>query len=320
MKNLLLLSVTAALISACGSTTPTPVTLASLTLGGVGNNLQISAPAKLNVTATGTDGNPFTGMQTFTSSDPSIVAVNADGTLNVRHLSLKPVALTVTEGDKTATLNVTTYGLDAVGGTYAEDKSTKAPGTVLAVQFRGAQGNAVADNTTVTVTGPAGFNGGAPYITTISKSFATTAQGRTVEPDIAAVTGTYTMTLTNTGTTYSKTFSIDATQTQPFATDMQVAFTSKSYSATGTLPANSPSVFSLVYPTGNPTVAYTANLTALPASGNLINAADGTSNATVAPGTYNTGTYAQSFLLNTGMVLPEQINRSFTYTGTVVIP
>lgn len=313
-KNLLFLSVTAVLISACGGgVPPVPVTLASVTLGGVGSTLQISVPAKLNVTATGTDGAPFMAAQSFTSSDPSVVSVGTDGTLNVRHLSVKPVVLTVAEGDKTASVTVTTYGLDGAGGTYVYQGSGKAPGTQFAVQFRDSQGNSFADGTQVTVTGPSAFNGGAPYTATFPKGLPVTVLARLVELDKPAVSGQYTATLLNAGVTYSKTFSVDASQLQPFASGLVLTATNAGYTVTGgALPGNSPLVFGVLYSGNGVTVASTDAIKQVPATGTFAPA--------VPSGVYNTGFYAQSYISGAGVVIPEQINRSFVFTGTVTVP
>lgn len=310
-KNLLILSVTAALISACGSTPPTPVTLDTLTLGGVGSTLLISSNAKLTVNATGTDGQPFAGTPTFTSSAPSAIAVAGDGSLTVRHLSVAPVTLTATENGKTATVNVTTYGLDVVGGTYLTRSNAKAPGYQFLLAVRDASGNPLMADTSITIQGPVGFNGGAAITRTGGKG-ATPSSYTVVSNDaVPVVSGSYTASTTVAGTVFSRTFSIDATQVLPLASSVNLNVTASGYTASGTLPAGSPRLYGVVY-SPSAIVAVTSNLTALPVSG--------TFTTPLTSGTYNTGVFAQDFLGPAGGAFPDQVNRSFNYLAPVTIP
>jgi hypothetical protein len=303
MKTMLILPLTAALLAACGSTTPIPVTLNTLTVGGVSNTLQISAPAKLAVTATGSDGNPYTGTATFTSSDPSVVAVAADGTLTVRHLSVAPVVLTVSKAGKTASATVTTYGLNAAGGTNksSENADTVALGSNFLVAFRNADGTASKTETAVTIQGPATFNGGAAVTTAIS---GTVNYGGYRGASLPIKTGTYTATATVGGVVYSKTFTVDATQVQPYASGVTVNLTQNGYAASGTLPDRSAQVYGVAYNTTSRILSYTENFLALPQTGPL----DG---LLVVGQQYNVGVYAQSYSLSSNKPFPEQVNRSF---------
>ena len=310
-KNLLFLSVTAALISACGSTPPTPVTLDTLTLGGVGSTLLISSNAKLTVTAIGSDGQSFAGTPTFTSSAPNVVAVSSDGTLSVRHLSVAPVTLTATENGKTATLNVTTYGLDMVGGTYNTRNNAKAPGYQFLLAIRDASGNPLTADTSINIQGPAGFNSGAAINVTTGKGATPSSYTRVSNDTVPVVSGSYTASATVAGTVFSKTFTIDATQVLPLASSVSLNVTATGYTASGTVPAGSPLLYGIVY-SPSAIVGSTPNLTALPVSG--------TFTTPLTSGTYNTGVFAQDFLGQAGGAFPDQINRSFNYLAPVTIP
>ena len=316
-KKMLILPLTAALLAACGSATPpVPVTLSTLTVGGVGSTLQISAPAKLTVTATGTDGNPFTGTASFTSSDPNVVAIAADGTLTVRHLSVVPVVLTASEGGKTASVTITTYGLDVAGGTYtlslpgsAAGTTTTTVGSNFILALRNADGSAVNTDTTVTLQGPATFNGGATLSTTLNNT-TVSSYGVYRRSSVPIVTGTYTATATVGGVLFSKTFVIDATQMQPLASGVALNLTKTGYAASGTLPAYSPLVFGVAY-TSTVTIS-TDFFKALPQSGNL-------TSPLVVGQQYSYGVYAQNYVGTSGQPFPDQANRSFFYLGSVII-
>ncbi|WP_407542960.1 hypothetical protein Q0M94_25125 (plasmid) [Deinococcus radiomollis] len=310
-KTLLILPLTAALLAACQGT-PVPVTLNTLTLGGVSSTLQVSAPAKLTVTATGSDGNPYTDTATFTSSDPSVVAVASDGTLTVRHLSTAPVVLTVNEAGKTASMTVTTYGLDVAGGTYIFGGTPNAaPGYNFILALTNADGTAVKTDTTVTIQGPATFNGGAALPLTVNNATVNNYvfSRRSTVP---IVTGTYTATATVGGVVYSKTFTVDAAQIQPFAGGVALNVTKTGYAASGTLPAGSPLVYGVVVAQDSSIVSTTDFFSALPKTGNL-------TAPLVVGQQYYYGVYAQSYIGTSGKPFPDQVNRSFIYVGSSTI-
>jgi hypothetical protein len=314
-KFILLLPLTAALITACGgiSAPPPAATLSMLTLSGVSAPLQISGNAKLTVTATGSDGQPFAGTPVFSSSDANVVAVGTDGTLNVRHLSVAPVTLTVSEGGKTATLDVTTYGLDMAGGTYMNAATTDSgkPGSHFAVVFRNADGSALAADTQVSIQGPAGYNAGAAlslttYAGVVLKDYDWYFYSTPV------VTGSYTATATVAGVVYRKTFNIDAASVLPRPTGVILVNTAAGYTASGTMPAGATYVNAIVYSTTGVTLKFSRDLTSLPASGTWA--------TPVSQGTYYTGTYAGSFTGTSDAPFPDQINRSFAYFTDLVVP
>ncbi len=314
-KFILFLPLTAALITACGGTSaPTPAaTLSTLTLSGVSAPLQISGNAKLTVTATGSDGQPFAGTPIFTSSDSNVVSVAADGTLNVRHLSVAPVVLTVSEGGKNATLNVTTYGLDAAGGTFSDATTTASGklGSQFSVVFRNADGSTLTADTQVTIQGPSSFNAGAAVNIT---TFATTTLSdydSYWNNSVPSVSGSYTATATVAGVVYRKTFTVDSTSALPRPTGVNLSNTATGFTVSGALPSGAANLNVVIY-NDTTTLRFSSDLTSLPYNG--------TWNTPIPKGTYYTGTYATSFTGTSGATFPDQINRSFAYFADLVVP
>jgi hypothetical protein len=311
-KTMLILPLTAALLAACGSTTPIPVTLNTLTVGGVTGPLKIEAPAKLTVTATGTDGIPFTAPASFTSSDPNVVAVAADGTLTVRHLTTRPVTLTVTEAGKTASLDVTTYGLDFAPGTY---NSGTTSGIAFTTRFVDSAGNGVTTDSPVTYTGPAGFNNGAPSNATYPAILKTGSGQITLA--VAPVSGTYTAILTTGGVTYSKTATLDATSLLPTPKGVTAVPTTQNVTFSGTLPVGATRVGGFAY--SNASKAYVASSSIR--GGTLPSTLPW--NTPIAPGDYGllivTRVYFGTDNSTSGDPMPDQANASYVYLPSVTI-
>ncbi|WP_407541656.1 hypothetical protein Q0M94_19400 (plasmid) [Deinococcus radiomollis] len=232
MKSPLLL--TAALLIIGGTARAAPLTL---TLGGVTGPLQIGMPAKLSVTATGDGGTT----PAFTSSDPAAVAVAADGTLTVRHLSVRPITLSVTEAGVTSTLDVTTFGLDFAGGTVHTDAPLVA--TAFTFRFADAAENGVSADSTLSVTGPAGFNRDMPFAIAYSADLKKNATGTYSVLDLPALNGAYTATLTAGGVTYRAMAVIDSASVLPLATGADVTATTQDVTVTGTLPVGAASLY-----------------------------------------------------------------------------
>ncbi len=301
-----LLPLTFALLTAC-SGTPGPATLGTLTLGGVSGPLQISSPAKLSVTATDTGGNTYVAAPTFTSSDPNVISVTADGTLSVRHLSTAPVVLSVTVDGRSASLTATTYGLDVAGGTY-QLAGAATPGSTFIAVFRDAAGHTVTSDTPFTVQGPGSFNAGNPVTSTLY-AVGPTGYALSYDSKVPAISGTYTASLNVAGTAYSKTFSIDAAQLQPFAGGVSATVTSAGYTAQGTLPASG-CAYLYVY-TASAALGTSGCLKALPASG--------TWTPPLPVGAAYLGAFAASYSRTSGTPFPDQVNRSFSSLGSVNI-
>jgi len=303
MKKLLLcLPITVALITACGqgNVVPPAATLSTLTLSGVTGPLQISVPAQLTVTATGSDGKPFSGTPTFTSSDPNVVAVDANGGLQVRHLSASPVTLSVSEGGKTAILTTTTYGLDATGGTLKYDSGL---GTDVFLAFRDSAGNALTSDTSVNVQGPAGFNQNKPVTYTLPKGTTVSDYLFYASTMRAPVTGAYTATLIQNGTTFTKTFNLDASQILPPLTSVTVTSDASKYALSGTLPVGVASVQLEIVDAQNQTVRVGNLLKSLPYGA--------TWNVALPSGSYSNLLIAYSVDTDASLSFPDQLNTGF---------
>lgn len=98
---------------------------------------------------------------TFTSSDPNVVTVGADGKLTARRLSVAPVVITATsEGRTSEALAVSTYGLELTGGTYNRDpgQPSAQQGMAFYVKFRKIDGAGADTDAPIVLTGPAGFD------------------------------------------------------------------------------------------------------------------------------------------------------------------
>ncbi|GGR16816.1 hypothetical protein [Deinococcus ruber] len=308
-KIVLFLPVTAALITACGATS-TPATLSTLVLGGVTSPLQISGDAKLSVVATDTNGQPFAGTPTFTSSDPNVIAVAADGVLNVRHLSTAPVVLTASEGGKSATLSVTTYGLDAFGGTYNSQVTDTKVGYYFAFAFREKNGDSNPIDTPLTLQGPVGFNKGFPIDATLLTQSTLTSRTAKSNRDVPIVSGLYTASSTVNGVLFTKTFVLDGAKILETPNKVNVSVSKLGYTATGTTPTGVESLYTDVF--ADSTDEITDNLIQLPKSGNW--------ETPLPPGTYYVTTSARSYNASFGKPFPDQVNRSEYYQGQVVIP
>jgi hypothetical protein len=310
-KKMLILPLTAALLAACGGA-PIPVTLNTLTLGGVTGPLKVEGSAKLAVTATGTDGNPFTGTATFTSSDPNVVSVAADGTLNVRHVSTRPVTLTVTEAGKTASVDVTTYGLDFATGTYNYGGPYLT--TEFTTRFIDANGNDLSTATPLTIQGPAGFNNDAPY----TNPYPASLKGAATISDFstaAAIPGKYTATITVGGVTYTKSATLDTQSILPQPKDVTIAPTTQNFMLSGTLPAGTGRVSVFAY--SNATKTYVANnagrIPTVPSTNSW--------NMPITPGSYFFLFIARSYLgandAKSGDPFPDQANASNVYSPAI---
>ncbi|ULH13962.1 Ig-like domain-containing protein (plasmid) [Deinococcus sp. KNUC1210] len=314
------LSLSVLLLADCVNAGST-ATLSTLILSGIGNAILIGAPAKLAVTSTGSDGKPYAGTPTFTSSDPNIVSVSADGTLTVKHLNVKPVTLTVTEDGKSAALKVETFGLDAAGGTFLNSRNGSAPGYVFMLGFRDVTGHPLADRVVFRIQGPAAFNHGEPILRSMNKG-GTTPGSYAWESDasIPAVTGTYVASGLVGGVTYSKTFTIDAAQVQAIPSAVNVTFGASKYIATGTLPAGAPLVYGELYladPGGDPEAAQPLGIVnyfeALPVTGEF--------SPPLASGRYFMVLFAQNYHdERPDEVFPDQINMAISTSRYVTVP
>jgi len=258
----------------------------------------------LTVSAIGSDGQPYRGTPTFTSSDPNAVAVAADGSLTVKHLNLAPVTLTVTEAGKSATLQVTTFGLDAAGGTDPTQLDREVEvNSFFAATFRDANGNIAPTGTEAMIQGPADFNGGAPYTIRLKKNFSYIVGA----PKFVA--GQYTATATVGGQTFVRTFKMDGSTTLAIPKSIQLSATRTTYTATGTFPAGAVLADALLYSTESAAFEFTNDITQLPSTASW--------QTPLAAGNYGVSITAYSFDFDIKKSLPDQINVA-TYYGSAI--
>lgn len=152
------------LLAACtGTKTPSAVT-----------TVEVTAPSNLNVklndaatttrfsaVARASDGTALTGKTvTWTSSNPDVATVDANGVVTAKHFGETIISAKVdgVAGNKTATLR--TYGLEAFVG----ERDTQYD-TAMFFRYRTATGTLPSSQKlTITVNGPAGWNGDQPYV------------------------------------------------------------------------------------------------------------------------------------------------------------
>ncbi|AZI41931.1 hypothetical protein EHF33_03505 [Deinococcus psychrotolerans] len=156
MKSLIPILGLSLLLAACSTPTPPPTpTTASISIDGpaalkIGEDKTIAASAKSS-SGVILSGHTFT----WTSSAPNVVDVDASGKLTVKRLSVSPVTLTASDGGKSGTLTVTTYGLELTMGTFNFSPATPDAeiGISALVKFRG-PGSSIGGTNVVKITGP----------------------------------------------------------------------------------------------------------------------------------------------------------------------
>lgn len=143
-----------AVLGACGGVSPTSATLA---LEGQAS-VAVGAPASVAAALRDAGGNLLPAAAvTYTSSQPSVIEVDAQGQLTVKRLTAtnRPVDITASADGRTATLAVSTYGLELAVGTYVWNlqPAGATPGRFVAVRYRPESGEAEASTYTVTAPG-----------------------------------------------------------------------------------------------------------------------------------------------------------------------
>ncbi|PYE51042.1 hypothetical protein [Deinococcus yavapaiensis] len=300
------------LLAACNSNA-VPPSVATVTVGGT-TNLEVGKSANLTALLRDSAGNTLSGRTvTWTSSNPNLISVNSDGQITARHLSVSraPATITATSEGKIATINVTTYGLDVIGGTFVDDTT---PGRVLyagRTRFQDPAGQGVPQDTDVTVQGPAEFNGGQPLT---MRLFSSISAGNVLGGlSNTVVSGQYTATATIGGTVYTKTFTVDVTKTLSFITNPSLTLNGTSARLQGTADVRAKSVQGELYKVPTPFVSSTT-------AGINGGAFDVTVTfATLTSGTYKAGIYARDFVSNDD-IFADQVAWSFTSTSDVTVP
>jgi streptogramin lyase len=174
-----------------------PATGQTIKLENAPQTLDLGQSVQLNATVTQPDGTPIAGPQpklTWTSSDPSVIAVNANGLIAAKRLGGALVSVAVTDAPATGTqVSVTVQGLEATGGTLnVNDKSL---GVAARLRYSDEFGNPATQSYNVTLTGPSGWNGGQPLAAKVTVPPPEPGMGRSsiniFTTEVPAVNGAY---------------------------------------------------------------------------------------------------------------------------------
>jgi uncharacterized protein YjdB len=181
------------LLSACGGSSSTPVTLTGVSVSPTSASLTVGATRQLTVTGTYSDGStaPVTASATFSSSAPAVASVGTGGLITA--LTVGTATVTSTYSGKSATTAVT---VSAVAPTLSSiaispDPASVAAGSTLQLTVTGTY----SDSTTQNLTSTSTFVSGTPSVATV------TSPGGLVTGLLA---GTATITATNGGKTATR--------------------------------------------------------------------------------------------------------------------
>ncbi|NTY01696.1 Ig-like domain-containing protein [Deinococcus sp. JMULE3] len=312
------LAILTALLTACGGgSAPQPTYTLSV---NVPANLKVGETTQLTYTVRNAQGDTVTGQSvTWTSSDPQMVSVNAAGQATARHLSLSRKKVTLTAklasgASDSADLN--TYGIDVTLGVHRDflggvDRVRLA---ASAIRFQRIDGTGVAANTSCTYTVPAGAV--VPPVCVVPATLPTTS-GFGYHPGASMVPGTYSVTLSLDGQTYTRSQSLDPANALPFVQNLKVTAGGTTLGATGTTDGSVKLADVYIYTDAN--TSYSTNR--LAASGNLNVSGPIREAGSIAPGKYHTivSTYA-TLPPNQQDVLPDTMSFTDTYGPDIVVP
>jgi hypothetical protein len=168
-----------------------PASGGTLTITNPVTSLEIGKSLQLNVVAKEPDGTLMTNPElVWTSTTPSIIEVTPTGVITAKALGYAgaasiSVALKNMPGTGASLYNISTFGLEAAGGTFnLEDQSL---GTAVRLRYQAANFGASPASVGFTITGPSGWNNNQPF----TGSFAPSSNLLGVLSEIAAVNGTY---------------------------------------------------------------------------------------------------------------------------------
>ncbi|MFC4453668.1 Ig-like domain-containing protein [Deinococcus sonorensis] len=216
-------SVLMALLDAC-STTPTAPPTPAIVSGASSSQLKIGTPVQF--TATGSDGVALSPTAvSWSSSDPAVASVDANGRVTAHRLGTVTISATAGGQTKASPLQ-TIYGMEFAVGTF--NRSAIGLPNVFAhfVKVRLPDGSAPPTGSGLDITGPAGWNGGAPDpALTINTGTAKYAIGLNTNPPTA---GTYLGTTTIQGQTYTADASLNASSLLPPVSQVTVTNVSAS--------------------------------------------------------------------------------------------
>lgn len=165
----------------------------AITISNAPTALMIGQSFSLIGAVTEVDGTPSTGASqklTWVSSNPAVLDVDATGKLTAKRIGSVTITVTATDlaTPVVTTFNLNSYGLEVDGGTLNVDNA--ALGLAMRIQYMNASGRIPNRPYNVTLTGPAGWNGGQPLLVSLSEvGFGSPIQTFTTE--IAAVAGIY---------------------------------------------------------------------------------------------------------------------------------
>lgn len=310
MKKSMLLVVIGLSLTAC-STDTTAQAVQSVAITG-DSTIVLGETKPLTATLKDSNGNVLTGRTiTWSSSDPNLVSVDSNGHIIANHFSRadgkSQVTITATSEGKSASFNVMPYGFDIACGTFVSSANPGKVREAIAVRFRNAAGAGVTANSSYTLTGPAGFNDGKPY----SGGVFASASGGLKWDEADPITGTYTATFVDNGTTYTNTCTIDTTKVMGFVVNPQFSLNGKALTISGTADTRANLVYGGIENANS-------RLTAAPVVPNPAFSTTGNLNATPTKGTYSGFIWSSTDL---SPVLPEEIMISQTDVGgSIVIP
>lgn len=323
-----------AVLSACGGGASSPATL-DLEVEG-GTSLAVGAPARLTAVLRGPGGEPRPAAVTYTSSQPGVIGVDAQGQLTVKRLTAtgRPVQLTASADGRRATLEVSTYGLELAVGTYVWNLQAQgaAPGRFVAVRYRPEREDAGVQAATYTVTAP-----GDERLTCALSQNAVERFCWWAETDAARYpAGEYRARLTQHGVTYTATASLpEPGALLGFVNGATATLEGRAVTFAGQVPAHAGWLYAYL---GKPRLA-TAALAGPRLRGSAVVRGQGQAGdpqavsvyATTLPATLNVGAAVPAGTYNTWItamsgdlssfdeVLPEQFNVSATFGGAVTL-
>ena len=155
-------------------------------------NLEVGKSVQLTATATEPDGTPITNPQLeWTSGDSNILEVTQTGLVTAKKLGYSGATISVSLKNYFGggeSVYISTYGLEATGGTFNLDGT--ALGTAVRLRYQAPNGSTNPVSVAYTLTGPASWNNNQPYNGTYTPSgFNGGSYGLLSE--IPAVNGTY---------------------------------------------------------------------------------------------------------------------------------
>ncbi len=194
----------------------TPASGGTITIANPITSLEVGKSVTLQATAVEPDGTPILNPDfVWTSSDPTSIEITPGGIATAKKLNSSGTLISVTIKNYSinpANMYVSTYGFEAVGGTFnLEDASL---GTAVRMRYQGAPGTSLT-TLNYTITGPSGWNNNQPF----SGSLSLNSVSFGLLSEIPAVNGSYQI-QTNTGST--STFTIDTTKKLPPVTNFKI--------------------------------------------------------------------------------------------------